>query len=139
MKKLFVFIFTLIVALGIQKSVFSQISLSYYSSSLSKIGVAYKANKLWTELRLYSNTSLEDITPELVLCFNIVSKEKHNLYIGIGGNANYYKGVVLPFGVQFTPFEKMENFSLHIEFQPSYDFDREDTMLQSSWGLRYTF
>ena len=37
---------------------FSQMSISYYSSSLSKIGVGYNfKERFWSELRLYSNTT----------------------------------------------------------------------------------
>lgn len=118
---------------------FSQLSISYYSSSLSKIGLGYNFNdRLWSELRLYSNTSIENITPELVICYNIMKKEMHNIYLGLGGNVNYFTGFVLPIGAQFTPFEKLERFSLHIEFQPTLDID-SDLILQSSWGLRYKF
>jgi hypothetical protein len=118
---------------------FSQLSISYYSSSLSKIGLGYNFNdKFWSELRLYSNTTLDDITPELVICYNVVKKERHNIYLGLGGNFNYFTGFVLPVGVQFTPCEKLNGFSLHIELQPTLDFDN-DLILQSSWGLRYKF
>lgn len=118
---------------------FSQMSISYYSSSLSKIGLGYNfSDKLWSELRLYSNTSIDDTTPELVICYNIVKKEKHNIYIGLGGNLNYFTGFVLPVGVQFTPIDKFDRFSLHIEFQPTLDID-SDLIFQSSWGLRYKF
>ncbi len=118
---------------------FAQVSISFYNSSLSKIGVAYNFNdKIWTELRVYSNTVFEDITPELVVCYNVINKEKYNMYAGIGGVVNYYNGIVLPVGVQFSPFEKLANFSLHIECQPTFDFE-SDFLLQSSWGLRYMF
>ena len=119
---------------------FSQLSISYYSSSLSKIGLGYNfSDKLWTELRLYSNTSINDITPELVVCYNIVKKERHNIYLGLGGNVNYFTGFVLPLGVQFTPIEKFDRFSLHIELQPTLNIAEDDLILQSSWGLRYKF
>jgi hypothetical protein len=118
---------------------FSQLSISYYSSTLSKIGLGYNFNdRFWSELRLYSNTSISDITPEVVICYNIVKKERHNIYLGIGGNVNYFSGFVLPVGVQFTPIEKFDRFSLHIELQPTLDIE-SDLIIQSSWGLRYKF
>jgi len=117
----------------------AQLSVSYYSSSLSKVAIAYNFNpKIWTELRIYSNKIIDDFTPELVFCYNIVNKEKHNIYIGAGLNINYYNGVVTPIGVQFSPFEKLSNFSLHIEIQPCFDFEK-DMVIQSAWGIRYTF
>lgn len=118
----------------------SQMSISYYSSSMSKIGLGYNfSDRFWTEFRLYSNTGLEYITPELVACYNVVKKENHNVYIGLGGNINYFTGFVLPVGVQFTPIAKFDRFSLHIEFQPTLDFVEGDLIMQSSWGLRYKF
>ena len=118
---------------------FSQLSISYYSSSLSKIGLGYNfGDRFWTELRIYSNTTIDDITPELVICYNIVNKERHNVYLGLGGNVNYFTGFVLPVGVQFSPVEKLDRFSLHIELQPTLDIEG-DFILQSSWGLRYKF
>lgn len=119
---------------------FSQMSISYYSSSLSKIGLGYNFNeKLWSELRLYSNTSLLYLTPEIVVCYNIIKKDNHNVYIGLGANINYYTGFVFPVGVQFTPIEKFDKFSLHIELQPLLDFVEGDIIIQSSWGIRYKF
>lgn len=46
---------------------------------------------------------------------------------------------VIPAGVQFTPFEKFDRFSLHIELEPTLDFSSEDVIIQSSWGIRYRF
>ena len=134
-------VLVLIALLGISSvTAFSQLSISYYSSNFSKIGLAYNfSNRLWTELRLYSNTEILDLTPELVLCYNIVNKEQHNIYLGFGGNVNYLSGLVMPVGVQFTPFEKLERFSLHIELQPSLDFGYESILVLSSWGVRYKF
>jgi hypothetical protein len=135
MKILFLFIFLSFISY----KGFSQLSISYYSSTLSKIGLGYNFNdRFWSELRLYSNTSISDITPEVVICYNIVKKERHNIYLGLGGNVNYFTGFVLPVGVQFTPIEKFDRFSLHIELQPTLDIE-SDLIIQSSWGLRYKF
>ena len=121
-------------------SVSSQLSVSYYSSSLAKIGMAYDFTpRFWSELRLYSDTDISNITPELVFCFNIANKEQHRIYLGLGGNINYFTGFVMPIGVQFTPFEKFDSFSLHIEFEPMLDLAVEDLILQASWGIRYKF
>jgi len=118
----------------------AQVSVSYYSSSLSKAGIAYDLNeRFWGELRVYENTMLKDITPELVFCYNTTSKETHQTYVGLGVNVNQLTGIVVPVGVQFSPAEKRNRFSLHIEFQPSFDFGHERIILQSAWGLRYKF
>lgn len=117
----------------------AQVSVSYYNSSLSKIGVAYNFNEnVWSELRIYGNTFIDDVTPELVVCYNLLNHEDHRLYVGVGGSYNFFKAVVLPIGVQFNPIKNFINFSLHIELQPTFDVDT-DLLFQSSWGLRYTF
>src|SRR6056297_1080788 len=118
---------------------FSQWSVSYYSSSLSKVGVGYDfSERFHSELRLYSNTTVEDITPEFILGYNVVNAENHKIYLGVGGNVNYFTGFVLPFGVRFTPVESFDRFSLHVEVQPTYDFEG-DVIIQSAWGIRYRF
>ncbi|MBN2639733.1 MAG: hypothetical protein JXR65_11685 [Bacteroidales bacterium] len=118
---------------------FSQVSVSYYSSPTSKIGVGYNFNdKVWGELRIYSNTYIEDITPEAVLCYNFINKERHNVYVGIGGVVNYFNGIIVPVGVQFTPIKTFKRFSLHLELETIIDIQRDaNFILQSSWGIRY--
>lgn len=118
---------------------FSQLSISYYSASLSKIGIGYNLDdKVWGEFRLYGNRSIDDIGPELVFCYNIVKKENHNIYLGLGAAVNYFNGLVIPVGVQFTPIAQFDKFSLHIEIEPVIDFDN-DLFILTSWGLRYSF
>jgi hypothetical protein len=119
---------------------FSQLSVSYYFSGLSKIGLAYDFGpRFWTELRLYSDTDISSITPELVFCYNVVSREQHRIYIGLGANVNYFTGFVLPAGVQFSPFEKLDRFSMHIELEPTLDLGYEGLIIQASAGIRYKF
>jgi hypothetical protein len=128
-----IFILTLFCTNG-----FSQFSVSFYDSSVSKIGVGYNfTDKVWSELRIYSGTRIDDVTPELVVCYNFINKENHNIYAGIGGVANYFNGLVIPVGVQFTPIEKFDKFSLHVEIQPVIrDYN---SFIQASWGLRHKF
>lgn len=135
MKKAIFFIIAILLVIN----TFSQTSISYYNSSMSKIGIAYNFdNKMWTELRLYGNTWSYDITPEAVFCYNIKETQNHNIYIGVGANINYFNGFVIPIGLQFTPFDNFDKFSFHIEIQPTIDIGN-DLILQSSWGLRYRF
>jgi hypothetical protein len=136
----FIKVLLLLGLFNIASNSFAQISISYYSSSLSKIGTGYNfSDRFWTELRLYSTTMLEDITPELVFCYNFVKRDRHNVYAGVGANVNFFTGPVLPVGVQFTPLEQFNRFSLHIELQPSLDVISGDMVIQASWGLRYKF
>lgn len=139
MKKITTIVLLSAMMICLQKNAQAQLSLSYYSSDFSKVGLAFNAKRIWTELRVYGNFTLKNTTPELVFCVDILSTENSNLYIGFGGNVNFYQGIIMPIGLQFTPFEKLANFSLHIELQPMYDFNQEDVLQQSSWGIRYTF
>lgn len=92
-------LFTLLTVKG-----FSQMSVSYYASSLAKAGVGYHfGERLWGELRLYSNTYWDDITPELVVNYNYLNRETYNAYLGLGGVVNFFQGIVMPVGVQFMP------------------------------------
>lgn len=139
MKK-FLLIFVFIIALLSVNKGFGQLSVSYQYSSLNKIGCGYNFSpKIWTELRIYSNTNLNSFTPELVFLLNIKKKEQHEIYIGIGGVANVFEGLVFPMGLQFRPIENFKRLSLQIEFEPILDISGDDIIFQSSAGIRYTF
>ncbi|CAM4356302.1 hypothetical protein [Gillisia limnaea] len=119
----------------------AQLSVSYFGNSAnSKVGVGYDFNeKLWTELRIYSGTSLENVTAEAVLNYNFLRREKYRTYVGGGVVVNNLNGVVVPIGVQFTPFESLNNFSFHIELQAMYEVDYEDLFINGFGGIRYKF
>jgi hypothetical protein len=138
-KRIVIFVF-IIGMLSLSNHVFGQLSASYQYSSLNKIGLGYNfSNKVWTELRIYSNTFLNDFTPEIALFYNVSMKARHEIYVGIGGTINYFNGVVVPIGLQFRPIDNFKRFSIQIEFEPIIDFDRQDIIFQSSAGIRYTF
>lgn len=120
---------------------FAQVSVSAYSSSSVKVGVAYNfSEKLWGEARLCGNQDIDDFVSELVLCYNFVKKEQHAIYLGAGALIADGSGIVIPVGVQFTPFEKFDKFSLHIEAEPVIDLGNNgNSAIQAAWGLRYKF
>lgn len=140
MKKCILIFGFIISLLSVSNCGYGQLSLSYQYSSLNKIGLGYNFSpRIWTEIRIYSNTGLGDLTTELALLYNVSKKERHEIYLGIGGVANYFTGLIVPVGLQFRPIENFKRFSLQIEFEPIIDFDREDIIFQSSAGIRYTF
>ena len=131
----FIFCFSIL-----SNSSFGQLSMSYQFSSLNKIGLAYNFSKrFWTELRIYSNTFVDDFTPELVFLYNASVKERHEIYFGAGAVVNFFSGIVIPIGLEFRPFENFQRFSMQIEFEPTIDFGNENLAFQSSAGVRYTF
>ncbi|HEX2936182.1 MAG TPA: hypothetical protein VHO72_12590 [Bacteroidales bacterium] len=140
MKKPLLITAFLIGLLSLSLSSFSQLSVSYQYSSLNKLGLGYNFSpRIWTELRLYSNTNLDNLTPELALLYNVSIKERHEIYVGIGGVANGFSGVLFPIGVQFRPFENFKRFSIHIELAPLIETNRDEVIIQSAAGIRYTF
>jgi hypothetical protein len=140
MKKSILVLVLIFCLVSISNSGLGQLSMSYQYSSLNKIGIAYNfSQRFWTELRIYSNTSVSDFTPELTFLYNVSVKERHEIYIGAGVVINYFSGFVTPVGLQFRPFENFKRFSLQIEFEPTFDWVSEDLIFQSSAGIRYTF
>jgi len=140
MKRTFSILALLILLINVSNSGFGQASMSFQYSSLSKLGIAYNFSpRVWSELRIYSNTFIEDITAELAVLYNVSVKDQHEFYIGIGAVANYFSGMIIPIGLQFRPIENFKRFSLQIEFEPTIDIGNENLALQSSAGIRYTF
>lgn len=131
----------LLIFFGITTQTKAQFSASFYNNSeISKVGVAYHFNeKLWTEAKLYSGTSIDNITLDLVLNYNFWRKEIHQMYIGGGVSVGNINGIVIPLGLQVAPIESLKNLSFHIEFQPLYEIDLDNIFLQGFWGIRYTF
>ena len=123
MNKLIKILFVILLFTLIANKGFSQTSISYYNSSDSKIGLAHNfSEKLWGEARVA--VTFEDFNTDFVLSYNVFQ-------------INDDSGLIIPIGVQVAPFEKFKELSLHVELQPI--FTENDSKLQSSIGLRYTF
>lgn len=137
MRKTFLIATIAMFVLCICKPASAQLSVAYYDSSMPKIGFAYKLeNKLWTELRVYTNRFIDDFSPEWVACYDISQKDRHSIYAGVGVVINVFEGMVVPVGLQMRPFDKLKDLSFHIELMPMLTFS-EDILLQASWGIRY--
>ena len=140
MKK-YIFLFTLIVGLlSINTRGFGQISVSYDYSSTNRIGLGYNFSKtFWTEVRVYGNSSFDDLKAELALLFNVIKQDKYILYIGVSGLPNNGLYLTVPIGIQFRPIESFKRFSIQIEIQPGMNLQSDVSLFQSSAGIRYTF
>lgn len=117
----------------------SQISTSYYTNeSNSKFAIGYQfSEKWWSDLRIYSGTNIDNITPEIVLNYNFLRKEYYETYIGGGIILNNINGVVVPIGIGIKPFENLKNLSINIEFNPLYEIDLNDLFIRGFIGIRY--
>ncbi|AFU69016.1 hypothetical protein P700755_002227 [Psychroflexus torquis ATCC 700755] len=118
---------------------YSQITASFYTnSSGSKFAVGYNINeRFWTDLRIYSDTSIDNITPEIVINHNIVTKTSYDVYLGAGAILNNINGVVIPIGIGIKPFENLKDLSFNIEFNPIYEFDLDNLFVRGFLGIRY--
>ena len=138
MNKLLKISFVILVFTLLANKGFSQTSISYYNSADSKIGLAHNfSEKLWGEARVYTSFEEYDSGVELVLCYNALIIQDYSFYLGLGAKLSEDSGVVVPIGVQFAPFDKFKELSLHVELQPV--FSEYENRLQSSIGIRYTF
>lgn len=119
----------------------AQFGISYQlSASNSKIGISYDfGQKLWANVGMYDGVYIEGFTVDASVNYNIVSKERHDLYAGIGGIVNGFEGIIFPVGVGFHPVKDFPNFSLQIEASPVYEVNVEDLIFFCSLGVRYTF
>lgn len=120
---------------------YSQISTSFYQNdNNSKIAIGYEfSEKLWGDIRVYSGTSIENFTPEIVLNYNLVRKEKYTTYIGAGFSLNNISGIIIPIGIAIKPFENSKNLSFNIEFDPTYEINFEDILIRGFVGIKYIF
>jgi hypothetical protein len=118
---------------------YSQISTSFYQNdNNSKIAIGYEFNeKLWGDIRIYSGTNVENFTPEIVLNYKIVRKEKYDTYIGAGFSFNNINGIIIPVGIGIKPFETLKNLSFNIELNPTYEIDLGDLLIRGFVGIRY--
>jgi hypothetical protein len=117
----------------------AQLSLSYHHSAVDKIGLGYNfSDRFWGELRMYNSDLLNNFSPEVVFCYNIVKKERHEFYTGAGVTVGTFTGFVFPVGVQFYPISEFRRFSLHVDFQPIIEFEGSILAI-SSFGIRYRF
>ncbi len=120
----------------------AQLSTSFFlNTNASKIGVGYQfSERTWADLRIYSGTAIDYITPELTINRNFIVKENYDAYIG-GGIiiSKPLNGFLLPLGVAVKPFENQKNLSFNIEFNPLYEWDEEELFVRGFVGLRYRF
>lgn len=130
---------SIVLLLFITTEASSQITASFYTNSnSSKFAVGYNINeRFWTDLRVYSGTDIDNITPELVINHNIVKKSSYDVYFGAGAILNDINALVIPIGIGIKPLDSLKNLSLNIEFNPIYEIDLDDVFIRGFVGVRY--
>lgn len=117
-------------------SAFCQFTVSFHQSNIPFAGFSYEFKARWRpELRISTDIDFEGLSPEGVLLYDVVNKEDYELYVGAGGRANAFSGIVLPVGLNIYPLPAKQ-FGLHIELAPIIS---DDNVLRGSWGIRYRF
>ncbi|MCF6361514.1 MAG: hypothetical protein L3J29_12230 [Cyclobacteriaceae bacterium] len=115
---------------------FAQFGVAYHQSNLPFVGINYEiGEKIRPEVRIGTDSFIEDISFEAVVTYDILNKQNFELYAGVGVRTEDFGGIVIPVGVNIYPFT-FENFGFHIELAPILG---DSQVLRGSWGIRYRF
>lgn len=118
---------------------FAQFGVSFHQSNMPFIGFNYEiAGKFLPELRLGTDTYLDDISVEAVATYQFIDKDDVEVYAGLGGRVNTAAGLVAPIGVHIFPFNA-KKLGFHIELTPLFIQEEETPVIRGSWGIRYRF
>lgn len=129
----------LLVLSGLSYKSFAQFGVGFYQSELSFASFNYTfAQRFTGELRLSTSTYVSDLSPEIVATYRFINKPAHSVYAGLGGRFNLDPGLVLPLGLQVSPFEKMRNFAFATELA-IIGVAEGDAVLRGALGIRYYF
>lgn len=117
----------------------AQLTTSFYiNESNSKFAVGYEFNeRLWADFRVFSGTSINNLTPEVVLNYNFLRRENFFTYAGGGIVVNNINGFVLPVGIGIKPLVNLKNLSINIELSPLYETRFDDLFIMGFVGVRY--
>lgn len=81
--------------------------------------------------------SIDNITPEIVINHNVITKSSYDFYLGAGAILNNINGIIIPVGIGIKPFENLRDLSFNIEFNPIYEFDLNNLFVRGFLGIRY--
>ncbi|WMN11171.1 hypothetical protein QYS49_37445 [Marivirga salinae] len=121
----------------------SQSIVSYHQSpNGGQAAYAYEINdKFRPEIRLLSNTFIDDFYLKLMLNYDWIEKDNYEFYSGISllGSTLGDPTLGFPLGLNIYPFEN-QNFGFLMEFSPNIPFDEgSGAYFAGSWGIRYRF
>jgi hypothetical protein len=147
------------VTLFISNSLFAQFSVHLNYSEPTKIGmgIGYDFSKrFWSDVTfsrgiadaewdgesVLDHFRIDNISADLSMNYNIISKKRNDIYIGIGGLFNFsnetYAFFTLPIGVRFRPFEgELDKIMFQIEIQPA--INSTDIYSFGRLGVHYSF
>jgi hypothetical protein len=124
------------ILLAIPASAYSQIGVDFHFSNMPFFGVHYELwERVRPEVRLGTDTYLEDVALELIVTYDILKKADYELYAGLGYRDDPFAGLVIPIGLNFYPFQERK-FGFHVEMTPIIG---EADVLRGTLGIRYKF
>ncbi|GHU79101.1 hypothetical protein FACS1894145_2520 [Bacteroidia bacterium] len=145
------------IVLFISNSLFAQFSvhLNYSEPTKAGIGIGYDFSKrFWGNLTLsrgiiddkmdaestLDRFSIYSISADFSVNYNVIAKEHHDIYLGIGGLVNFdelYAFFTVPVGLRVRPFERLDKIAFTLEVQPA--INNGDSYLFGSLGIYYCF
>ncbi|QCK16614.1 hypothetical protein [Mangrovivirga cuniculi] len=114
----------------------AQVSAGFHYSNLPFVGINYEiGDRFRPELRIGTDTFLEDVSLEGVVTYDLLDKTDYEFYAGLGARSEDFSGLVIPFGLNLYPLDN-KNFGFHFEVAPIIgDVD----IMRGSLGFRYRF
>ncbi len=120
-----------------------QFSIAYYSSNVISANYNF-IYKFSSELKTFTNRSLEDISLELDLMYSVKSSDYHQFNMGLGLKLDPFTeggdgaAISVPFQLEIYPFKQNNRISAIIEIAPELYFEN-DIILRNMIGIRYSF
>ncbi len=125
-------------------------NITYYPfNSLLSFSSDYR-KPVWLDLRMQTNSYFSSLATEIAPAITISSKEKANIYLGLGARFNFLaaavdpgskllEGYMLNLGVRSQPFDKIPRLILAFEVSPYANSRFDLGLMRAHLGLGYNF
>jgi hypothetical protein len=123
-------------------------SITYFPFN-SVLGISTNPNnKVWGDLRLFTNSYFTSVTADISPQFNIVSTPRANYYLGAGVKFNTYnvfnnynpvEGYFMNAGVRARPFDKYKKVQVIFEISPYAVREMDAGLFRTMLGIGYNF
>lgn len=140
------YILFLILIIGGQKQIQSQVTITYFPFQ-SVIGISTNTNKcLWMDLKSETNTFASNINMELSPKINYRINNYSCFYLGpgwgfnpsrIGAESGWMNGYFMDWGARIKPFKKATQFQIVFELSPYVNHTFSGGNLRSRIGIAW--
>lgn len=138
---------SLLVSLLAGGNAYSQVGLTYYNTGIISVNLPVRTlndNAIASELKIFANRAIKDVSTELDLFYRLKAREYHRFSVGVGFKTDLFTDggvgntLLFPMDLEVFPLQEFKRLSVLFELAPEYVFDN-DLKLRSLIGLRYTF